>query len=265
MNLADALAWAASPLLCSLKQLCPNVQLYEEAGCAYLRPGRRANSGSIRRVTKPLLATSAKPTRRSTLRMVTASGVTGESGRWSPDAEDAAISCHISVPKSLASGGDPNRRTPGPAPTRAGPRRRFRTGRRPVAAASPLTRAARRSPLSHIVTESRPQSSRPYITGSQRRMSPPSVASADRRHRSALQRRGQRPDRQAARLGLSRRHRHDYTGRFTSITYNDAPGGRPGSARSLSPDLRRGAGTHRGSARRATRSPSRPWPTVPSS
>jgi hypothetical protein len=38
------LAWAASPLFCSLKQLCANVQLYEEAGCAYLRPGRRANS-----------------------------------------------------------------------------------------------------------------------------------------------------------------------------------------------------------------------------
>ena len=52
MNLADALAWAASPLLCSLKQLCPNVQLYEEAGCAYLRPGRRDNSGSIRCVTE---------------------------------------------------------------------------------------------------------------------------------------------------------------------------------------------------------------------
>jgi hypothetical protein len=45
MNLADALAWAAAPLLCSMKQLCLNVQLYEEAGCAYLRPGRRANPG----------------------------------------------------------------------------------------------------------------------------------------------------------------------------------------------------------------------------
>ena len=50
-------------------------------------------------------------------------------------------------------------------------------------------------------------------------MSPPSVASADRRHRSALQRRGwQRPDRQAARLDLSRRHRHELQGRFTTIT-----------------------------------------------
>ena len=65
----------------------------------------------MRSVTKPPLATSAEPTRRSTLRMVTASGVAGEGGRWGPDAEDAAISCHITVPKSLASGGSSVERT----------------------------------------------------------------------------------------------------------------------------------------------------------
>jgi hypothetical protein len=65
--------------------------------------------------------------------MVTASGVAGEGGRWGPDAKDAAISCHITVVKSLASDGDPHRSPP------------HRGG-------IPIDTCSEEVPLSHIVT-----------------------------------------------------------------------------------------------------------------
>jgi hypothetical protein len=77
MNLAEALAWASSPLLCSLKQLCPNVQLYKEAGCAYLRPRRRANLAFDTQRNKNLFANSVERTRGPARCVDAASGVAG--------------------------------------------------------------------------------------------------------------------------------------------------------------------------------------------
>ena len=192
--------------------------------------------------------------------MVTASGVAGEGGRWGPDAEVAAISCHISVPKSLASGGDPNRRTPGPVPIRAGPRRRLRHWPPPRRGGIPIDTRSEEVPLSHIVTD---QDRGPRPRGRQRRLSPPSVAPPIAGTAQLFSGEVSGPDRQAARLGLSRRHRHDDTGRSTTTT-TTAPGATRLSsiASSRSTPWRRHASRP---ARRATRSPSRPWPTVPSS
>jgi hypothetical protein len=99
---------------------CGRSSLSHDAG-----PGRYLWVQALPGVTRPPLATSAEKTRGSTPCVDVVSGVAGEGGRWGPD-KDAARSCHITMLKSPASGGDSTRTTPGPAPTRAGPRRRPR-------------------------------------------------------------------------------------------------------------------------------------------
>src|SRR6516162_9998685 len=54
--------------------------------------------------------------------------------------------------KILAFGGDPNRRTPGPAPTRAGPRCRLRRWPPPRRGGIPIVTHSEEVRLSHIVT-----------------------------------------------------------------------------------------------------------------
>jgi hypothetical protein len=65
------------------------------------RAGQPTSASNTPRNAELSLATSMKPTRRSRLRMVTASGVAGEGCRWRPDAEVQAVSCHITMPRIL--------------------------------------------------------------------------------------------------------------------------------------------------------------------
>ena len=174
--------------------------------------------------------------------MVTASGVAGEGGRWGPDAEDAAISCHITMPKSLASGGDPNRRTPGPAPI---------PGRAPASAPTLAAAPSRRHPHRHaqrgdpLVPHREHQDRGPRPRGGR---APPAAASVcPRRSHGTAQLFSGEATGLIVRLpdwALSRRHRHD--DRAGPLRQLQRRLGRPGAARPLPPDLRRREGTHRG-------------------
>ena len=99
-----------------------------------------------------------------------------------------------------------------------------------VAAASPN----RLTPIStlrrpNLVPHRDHQDRGPRPRGSQRRLSPPRAASAGPRHRAALQRPGHGAHRPAARLGLSRRHRHDDRAGPATITTTVPGATRPSS------------------------------------